>query len=305
MRRRLAAALLLAASPALVPAQRAPAAVTIDAAALVHDLDVLSADDMEGRKPGTAGHERARAYIARRFAAVGLEPAWRDSYEQPVKPGLTNVAGIVRGRRPLAAIAITAHYDHLGVRGGKVFNGANDNASGVAALIALASYFVRHPPDHTLVFAALDGEETGGHGARAFLDAPPVPRESIALDVNLDMLARDAKKTLYAVGTAHYPFLRPHLERVAARAPVELRLGHDGPGAPAIEDWTRESDHYAFHRRGIPFVYFGVEDPAEHHKETDEFASVMREFYVGAVETVLEAIRELDSASEAIERRRP
>ena len=302
---RIAAAIALVASIATARAQPAPpASVTIDKTTLLRDLEVLSADDMEGRKPGTAGHERARAYIVRRFRASGLKPAWDGSFEQRIGPGLANIAGIVRGKRARPAMAITAHYDHVGVTNGKVFNGANDNASGVAALFALASHFSGDAPQHTLVFVALDNEEAGGLGAQAFLDSPPVPRDSIALDVNLDMLARDVSRTLYAAGASHYPVLKSYLERVASRAPVTLRLGHDGPGAPLVEDWTRESDHYAFHQRGIPFVYFGVEDAAEHHKETDEFSSIMPEFYRGAVQTALDAIRELDAGLEQIQRQR-
>jgi Zn-dependent M28 family amino/carboxypeptidase len=186
-----------------------------------------------------------------------------------------------------------------------VFNGADDNASGTAALFALASHFAAERPAHTLVFAALDAEETGIHGGRALVATPPVPLDSVVMNINLDMIGRDANNTLYAVGTSHYPFLKPYLERVAARAPVKVVFGHDGPGAPLVGDWTRESDHYPFHQRGVPFIYFGVEDFAQHHQETDESSTITREFYVNAVRTIAAAVREFDrNAPEIKEGRR-
>jgi len=278
--------------------------VRIDAAALIRDVERLAAPEMEGRRPGTAGHARARRYIADRFRAVGLEPI-EGSFERPfayVTRGIpqhgVNFVGLVPGTdRGRGAIVVTAHYDHLGVVNDRLFDGANDNASGTAALFALAQAFVAAPARHTLVFAALDAEETGLHGARALLASPPVPLDAIVLNVNLDMIGRDHRNTLYAAGARHYPALKGPLERVAATALVDLRLGHDGPGAPAIEDWTRESDHFAFHERGIPFVYFGVEDAAEHHRDTDEPWSLTRGFYIDAVITIARAIRELDQVS--------
>jgi Zn-dependent M28 family amino/carboxypeptidase len=208
---------------------------------------------------------------------------------------------MVRGRgRPDLALIITAHYDHLGVQNGQIFNGADDNASGAAALFALAASFVAQPPRHTLVFAALDAEETGLFGARALLERPALGRYRIVINVNLDMVGRDPNNTLFVAGLAHYPFLKPYVDRIAADAPIKLVPGHDGRGSAATEDWTRESDHYVFHQRGIPFLYFGVEDDANHHRPTDKVAAISRRFYVGAVETVAAALRVLDANAAAI-----
>jgi Zn-dependent M28 family amino/carboxypeptidase len=196
---------------------------------------------------------------------------------------------------------VTAHYDHLGVRGGQVFNGADDNASGVAALLAVAAQLSADRPNHSVLFAALDAEELGLRGARALLAKPPVPLEQMAMNVNLDMVARDAGNVLYASGTAHYPFLKPLLSDVA-RPPVVLRFGHDVAGARG-DDWTRDSDHFPFHEAGIPYVYFGVEDEAQHHKATDDADTVTPEFFVGAANTILAAIRKIDSNLDTIVKR--
>ena len=83
---------------------------------------------------------------------------------------------------------------------------------------------------------------------------------------------------------------------VQKKAPVKLLLGHDTPGS-GRDDWTFQSDHGAFHREKIPFIYFGVEDHKDYHRPTDDFLSIQPEFYVRAVETIVEALRELDEAS--------
>jgi Zn-dependent M28 family amino/carboxypeptidase len=299
---------------ALVVTCAAPAAVQtaiIDGAQLLRDLGTLSADDMEGRLPGTPGGAKARAYILRRFKEVGIQPIG-DAYERPFafrgrgdsndRSGV-NIVGVVRGRRePGRFIVVTAHFDHLGVRNGQVFNGADDNASGVAALLAVASRVSANKPEHSVVFAALDAEESGLNGAKAFMSDPPVARDAIVMNVNLDMVARDERNVLYATGTFQYPFLKAYLKDVA-RPPVVLRLGHDGTNAKE-DDWTKDSDHYPFHQAGIPFIYFGVEDEAQHHKATDDAETVTKGFFIGAANTILAAVRKFDANLDAIGARR-
>jgi Zn-dependent M28 family amino/carboxypeptidase len=284
---------------------------TVDGVQLLKDLETLSADAMEGRLPGTPGGAKARAYILQRYKEAGIQPVG-DSYERPFifrgrgdasdRNGV-NIIGVIRGRRaPEQFIVLTAHFDHLGVRDGQVFNGADDNASGVAALLAIAARAAADKPEHSLVFAALDAEESGLNGSRAFMKDPPVARAAIAMNVNMDMVARDAKNVLFASGTFQYPFLKPYLKDVA-RPPVILRLGHDGTNAKE-DDWSRDSDHFPFHEAGIPFIYFGVEDEAQHHKATDDAETVTKEFFIGAANTILAAVRKFDANLEAISAKR-
>jgi Zn-dependent M28 family amino/carboxypeptidase len=291
----------------LVARDVAAQTAAVDAAQLMRDLQTLAADDMEGRLVGTPGSARAREFIIRRFKEAGIAPLGT-SYEHPFtfqgrggdQSGV-NVLGVVRGRRePNRYVVLTAHYDHLGVRGGQIFNGADDNASGVAALLAIGTQLNANRPEHSVLLAALDAEEVGLRGARALVAKPPVPLEQIVMNVNLDMVARDAGNVLYASGTAHYPFLKPLLSDVA-RPPVVLRFGHDAGSRG--EDWTRDSDHFPFHEAGIPYVYFGVEDEAQHHKPTDDAETVTREFFVGATNTILAAVRKIDSQLDTIPKR--
>lgn len=281
----------------------ADAAIAIDSAALMNDIGVLAHDSMEGRRVGTAGSARARSFIERRFGEIGIEPAGGGTYLQPfavTRGGAeiegVNIIGMVRGRTsPEQYIVITAHYDHLGVRDGEIYNGADDNASGTAALLQLARFFVAHAPERSIIFAALDAEEGGLSGARAFIAAPPVPLDAIVLNINMDMVGRNDAGELYVAGTHHYPQLLPFVQRVAQQAEVTLIPGHDTPNpAQPSDDWTNASDHGPFHGAGIPFLYFGVEDHPAYHRPTDDMSGIQPGFYPRAVRTVLMAVRLLD-----------
>lgn len=293
------------ASQHAAPASSTSAASRVDRAALMADMATLAADDMQGRAPATSGGAQARAFVVSRFKAVGIRPLGSD-YDRPfpLPPASgrptgaqgVNVVGYVRGTRdPDRYIVVSAHYDHLGVKGGIVFNGANDNASGTAALFAVGRYYAAHPPAHSLLIVAFDAEEEGLIGSRAFVAHLPVPRSAIVVDLNPDMIGRDVSRTLYVSGTFQQPSLAPFVTDVAADAPVRLVMGHDRPDAP--ENWIDESDQYSFIEAGIPGLYIGVEDYANHHEPTDKAATMMPDFYAGAVETVMRLIDRFDGAS--------
>lgn len=274
-----------------------------DAARLLGDLQTLSSDMMQGRAPELASITKARDFIERRFRESGLQPIRKDyrqeftikhkvSREQPFS--VVNFVGQIEGgKRRDKYIVVTAHYDHDGVKKGEIYNGTDDNASGTAALFTIADYFKRKKPDHTIVFVAFDAEELGLVGSKHFVENLPIPRGQIVLNINLDMIARGDKGELYAAGTYHYPQLKPTLERVGKKARIKLLFGHDDPKL-GKDDWTPGSDHAAFHRVGIPFVYFGVEEHADYHKPTDDYDKVPQEFYVRAVEAIIDATKAFD-----------
>jgi len=287
---------------------------TPNAEQLMADLSTLAADDMEGRRIGSAGGVRARDYIVARFAEIGV-PAPRgepfdgryrqafsyDSERYGARLDGSNVVGVIAGDDPSRTIVITAHYDHEGVIDGAIYNGADDNASGVAALLAVAEAFVADPPRHTLVLAALDAEEDGHVGVTTLLANPPVVYATIALNVNLDMVSQSDRDELYVAGASHAPWLAPWLEWIAHEAPVTLLQGHDSPAAGEDQDWTTESDHEAFFAAGIPFVYFGVEDHAHYHQPSDDADTIPVEFFTRSVATILMAVRRFDAELDAIE----
>ena len=280
-------------------AQPAGSVPALDSARLMADISALAADSMEGRKIGTPGGARARALLIRAFIRIGLDPI-RDQITVPfaartraAEVNGVNLVGLIRGKKHADRyLVVSAHYDHLGVRNGVIYNGADDNASGTAAVLSMARWFKAHPPENSIIFALFDGEEAGLLGANAFVENPPVPIERIVADVNLDMVSRNVKGELYASGASPYPVMKPLLDSVAAIAPVKLLLGHDtGIGQ---DNWIQQSDQGPFDSKKIPFVYFGVEDHPDYHKPGDKVERIEPGFYYRCARTIAEFVRRLD-----------
>ena len=283
----------------------------VDAARLMRDVEALSAPEMEGRLSGTPGNKRAQAFIAAQFKDIGLEPL-NGAFEQKFSfkkttrgtvqdvPDAANLMALVGGTAERDRyVVVSAHYDHLGVRGGQVYRGADDNASGVAAMLAAARWFRAHPPRQSLLFVAFDAEEEGLQGARHFVAHPPVPLDRISTVLNLDMVGRGDKNVLFVTGTHHYPALKPIVEDAARGRSITITFGHDQPGLPPGDDWTQSSDHGPFHTARVPFLYFGVEDHPDYHKPSDTADKIPRAFYAEAVEMVLSTVQRLADASGA------
>lgn len=281
----------------------------IDSERLMSTVTRLADPKWEGRAAGSPGGLAARAWIVERYKAIGLWPVagayvFPFTFTRMTMSGRANgeganVLGFCLGTDPkLPYFIVSAHYDHVGVRDGQVYPGADDNASGVAVILELAAFCRKTPLRHTILFAAFDAEERGLQGARAFLVKPPVPVDRIGLNLNLDMVSRSDKREIFVAGTYHYPDLKAPLDEVAKRAPITMLFGHDKPVAIAggVEDWTNQSDHGPFHEAKIPFVYFGVEDHADYHKPTDTADKINRGFFVDVAGTILDSLLALDRA---------
>jgi len=267
---------------------------------LLKDVETLSSDAYEGRKTGTKGAEMARTYLTGRLVEIGLKPyPGQASYEQAFEIKGRNGAAAIQGKNLVAyipgktdnVIVISAHYDHVGVKNNEVFNGADDNASGVAGLLQFAKYFSKNKPTNTLIFAIFDGEEMGLQGAKAFVANPPVALEKIKLNINMDMISHNDKQELYAAGTFKYPQLKKYL--ITTNPNLKMLLGHDDPKLGS-DDWTNQSDQGAFNAKNIPFIYFGVEDHKDYHKATDEFKNINKTFFIDAANAIQEVIINID-----------
>ena len=307
----IAAALTLAACESLRPVETPPTtapveASTTDYAQLMDDLRILSADDMQGRDTGSEGGARARDYIVGRLEALGVQPAamgrlqpWEmqgRTREGPKRFNGTNILGVIPGTRVADKyIVVTAHYDHVGVHGDQIYNGADDNASGVATMLELAKRLKASPPEHTVLIVALDGEERGLLGAKHFVEAPPMPLSSISMNINYDMTARaETDGKLWVTGTYQHPYFRPLLERIAARGGVALAFGKDTPEDKGEDNWVNSSDHGAFNAAGLPFLYFGVNYHPDYHRPSDDFERITPSVFQASTELAIESFRALD-----------
>jgi len=264
------------------------------------DVAVLAADSLEGRAAGSEGGARAQRYLVSRLEGMGFHvtqdsfPVRRRGAGEP-STGVNLTVTIPGTVHPDRYLVLTAHYDHVGVRNGEVYNGADDNASGTAAAVGLAEVLRAAPLRHSVVVALVDAEEGGLQGARHWVADPPFPLEQVLVNVNLDMVGH-SQGELWVTGTTPYPFLRPLVEAVEPAPPVFLRFGHDTEADTGSDNWISASDHGAFHARGIPFLYFGVADHPDYHRPTDDAGTLNPAFLAGAAETVRRVLVQLDEA---------
>ena len=292
--------------------------IQVDSKMLRENIKILSHDSLEGRGFSKQGNYKAQKFIASQFEKIGLEKMAGDEFIQefpytfsgkirqrmfPIKNANEdfsnvkdttviggNVIGKISGKID-KTIVITGHLDHLGIKNGQIYNGADDDASGTAALFAIADYFKKNKPKHTLIFAAVDAEEIGSLGADYWLK-DYTKKETIVLNINMDMIAHNDSLQLYASGLYHYPQLKKPLENI--KSPITLLFGHDNPKNKTKDDWTFSSDHRIFHKENIPFIYFGVEDHKDYHKATDTFENINQKFYADAVKLIITAIKNYD-----------
>jgi hypothetical protein len=212
------------------------------------------------------------APVYRELPSLRVRVELRDS----VLESLTapNTVGILEGSDPVLRkeyLVYSAHMDHIGITPGRadsVNNGADDDASGTTGVIELAEAFSRPGarPKRSIIFLTVSGEEKGLWGSRYFSEHPPVPIDRIVADLNIDMIGRNWRDTIVAIGKEHSD-LGTTLERVN-RAHPELRM-------TAIDDrWPEErfyfrSDHYNFARKGVPILFFFNGVHPDYHQVTD------------------------------------
>ena len=267
---RLAATAALAVAVARCHEPTAPAnearASTITAADIGRWVALLAADSMRGRETPSAEIEQAASTIGAYFESLGLQPAFPGgSYIQhygtpawgAVPAGLApNAAAVLEGSDPRLRdeyVVVIAHMDGKGVRtpvgGDSIYNGADDNASGTAAVLEMAEAFAgaEPRPRRSLLFLAVSGEEHGFWGTLAYLSAPTVPVANIVAVLNFDMISRNNPDSVFASGMDGSTLGDRLLDIAAAHGEERLHLV---PGP------TGGSDHVPFWQRGIPFVMF-------------------------------------------------
>ncbi len=284
---RIFAVLLLAA--ACRTAETLPAAaLKPDSVRIQQDIAWLADDRLEGRATGLAGNDSAAAWLARRHALLGSRPlgdaggylqrfiarsAQMAHTGQPGGVPAENVVALVPGRDPALRgeyVIIGAHFDHLGRASTNamdpdakdaIHNGADDNASGTAAVLELARIFAARPARRSIVVAHFTGEELGLLGSQWFVDHPPVPLDSVSAMVNFDMVGRlrNDKLIVYGVATAR------ELPAIVDSANVEPRLV-----ISAVGDGFGPSDQSSFYARGIPVLHFFTDLHEDYHRATDD-----------------------------------
>ena len=253
-----------------------------DSAAIAADVTYLASPALAGRLIGTPGNDSAAAYIARRYQSLGLRSlssGYRQAFvaHPPVREGprpsiaTQNVFALIPGQDDALRgqyVVIGAHFDHLGASTDGALDpetkglrrGADDNASGTAAVLALASRFARQPARRSVIVANFSGEEQGLLGSSYFVDHTPVPIDSIDAMLNFDMVGRlrNDKLLVFGVATADE---WPSILDVANTKP-KLAIAGQGDG-------FGPSDHSSFYARNIPVLHFFTDQHEDYHRVSD------------------------------------
>ena len=240
-------------------------------------IDFLASDELRGRGTPGRGLERAAAWVAEQFQLAGLEPAGGAGYLQywPVNDSVRvpNVVALLQGANLTRAeeyLVLVAHIDHLGVGepnedGDSIYNGAVDNASGVAALVEVAEAFssLPEPPARPVLFLGVSGSEDGALGSRWFADHPTVRLDSAVALINVHMVAGGSARRISVEGP-DAELLRPLLAGIAA----EQDLGLDV--AAGAGDASHSGDLAPFARFGIASATLTTGRGDAYHQPDDE-----------------------------------
>jgi Zn-dependent M28 family amino/carboxypeptidase len=239
-------------------------------------IETLASPEFGGRSGPAA--DKSVSFLIEQFRALGLAPLFDAQYVQPI-PGKEqgsvqgrNVGAILRGSDPKLRdqwVIVAAHFDHLGVRGGTLYPGADDNASGVAMMLEVARSRAQTPisPRRSMMFIGFDLEEIGLFGSRFFVAHSPVPLEKVVLFVTADMIGRSLAGVcphyVFVMGTENAPGLRPWIDE--AEKGRSLSVGLLGADILVLN----RSDYGPFRTRSIPYLFFTTGENPRYHKPSD------------------------------------
>lgn len=246
-------------------------------------IKYLSSDKMLGRETGMKGSSKAADYVEKYFKKYKLQPKGENGYRQNFPAKVTkvkienaerrseNIIGFIDNAAPYT-IVVGAHYDHLGkgeIGGskdslgvGKIHNGADDNASGVAGLLELARHYatndIKEP--FNLLFIGFGAEELGLIGSKYFTENPTIPLESIQWMLNMDMIGRyNPDNGLAVIGYGTSSAFPKIFEGISST--IKFNKSRDGNGG---------SDQTSFYRKNIPVLFFHTGGHDDYHKPTDD-----------------------------------
>jgi len=249
----------------------------------------LADDKMKGRGTGSKQAMKASEYVKKEFKKYGLKPLGTDGYYQNFKAKVRKVVvpDSIRDSRNVIGfldngsgktIVIGAHYDHIGegkqgslkdsTAYGKIHNGADDNASGVAGLLELARYFAQNNEKEpfNILFISFGAEELGLVGSRYFVANPTIDLKAVHFMLNMDMIGRLNKESGVAIiGYGSSPEFETIFSGINKEKHVKFYTGYEGRGG---------SDQTSFYEKDIPVLFFHTGGHEDYHKPTDDAPKV-------------------------------
>ena len=258
-------------------------------------LYIVASDEMEGRETGSKGQKKAGKYLIDQYKKSKISyPKGAKSYYQPIPasflnakhneglPDSENIWAYIEGsEKPDEVLVISAHYDHVGVKNGDVYNGADDDGSGTVAILQIAEAFQQakkegHGPKRSILFLHVTGEEHGLHGSRFYSENPLFPIANTVADINIDMIGRrdfdhpNTNNYVYVIGADR---LSSDLHNITVAqnnkyTHLDLDFKFNDPKDP--NHFYERSDHYNFAKHGIPSVFLFNGVHADYHQKTDK-----------------------------------
>ncbi len=272
---------------------------TITAADLKTHLTIVASDAMEGRETGSLGQKKAGDYLINQYKTNKIPfPKEAKEYYQRIPaaylnaknnenlPDSENIWAYIEGsEKPNEVLVISAHYDHVGVKNGEVYNGADDDGSGTVALLEIAQAFQiakneGHGPKRSVLILHVTGEEHGLHGSRFYSENPLFPLANTITDINIDMIGRsdefhkNSNNYVYLIGSDYLSTDLYNICEDANKKYVNLFIDYKFNDRKDPNRFYYRSDHYNFAKNGIPSVFLFNGVHADYHKATDEVEKI-------------------------------
>ena len=258
-------------------------------------LSIIAADSMEGRDTGSEGQKKAGRYLVEQYKKYGIPfPKGADSYYQKVPaafmnkdsgenlPDSSNIWAFIEGsEKPNEIVVVSAHYDHVGMKNGEVYNGADDDGSGTVSLLEIAQAFEKakkegHGPKRSILILHMTGEEHGLYGSEYYSENPLFPIANTVADVNIDMVGRrddlhkDSNNYIYLIGSDYLSTDLFNICEAVNTKYIHLNLDYKFNDRKDPNRFYYRSDHYNFAKHGIPVVFLFNGVHADYHQATDE-----------------------------------
>jgi len=266
---------------------------TITAKDLSEHLYVFASDEFEGRDTGEPGQKKAAEYIRSFYKKIGISspesPFVKDYFQNipegtfpRIKSSTENVLGFIKGsEKPDEVLIISAHYDHVGMENGEIYNGADDDGSGSMAILEIAEAFKQAEkdgfrPKRSILFLHVTGEEKGLLGSKYYTDTQPVfPLANTVADLNIDMIGRvddahaDNPNYVYLIGSDKLSTELHNLSEAVNKKYFNFELDYTYNDDSDPNRFYYRSDHYNFAKNNIPIIFYfnGVHE--DYHKPTD------------------------------------
>lgn len=272
---------------------------TIATESLRTNLTYIASDETEGRETGSEGQKKAGKFIIDFYKKNGISyPKGADDYYQKVPaaflnakrnenlPDSENIWAFIEGsEKPDEIVVLSAHYDHVGIKDGEVYNGADDDGSGTVALMEMAAAFQKaknegNGPKRSILILHVTGEEHGLHGSRYYSENPLFPLKNTVADVNIDMIGRrddfhkDSNNYVYVIGSDYLSTDLFNICESVNQKYIKLTIDYKYNDKKDPNRFYYRSDHYNFAKHNIPSVFLFNGTHADYHKPGDEVSKI-------------------------------